>query len=116
MRRDDDYIRELLFEIEGSENLYFYAGLYLEHTYDELKRHTHAKWLCDAGLLMEEEDGVFRITNQGNDYISAIRDEGIWRATKVAAAKAGGVGLGVMKDIAVAFVRQKVADVTGLVI
>ncbi len=87
MKRDDDFIRELLFEIEASDDPYLIADLVMSPSAEDLKRHMHAKWLSDAGLLLEENDGVFRITNQGHDYLAAIRDDGIWKKTKAAASR-----------------------------
>ena len=74
----------------------------------------HARWLADAGLFHEVNRDVFRITNQGHDYLASIKDEGIWRKTKASAASVGGVGLGVMKDIAVAYVKQELAAKLGV--
>lgn len=114
MKRDDDYIRELLFEIEASDEPYLIADLTLNPDPEDLKRCMHAKWLTDAGLFVEENDGVFRITNQGHDYLAAIRDDGVWQKTKAAASSAGGVGLALMKDIALAYVRQELSGRLGL--
>lgn len=114
MKRDDDFIRELLFEIEASEDSYLIAVRIVSPSAEDLKRYMHAKWLSDAGLFVEESDGVFRITNQGHDYLAAIRDDGIWRKAKAAASSAGGVSLGVMKDIAIAYVKQELSVRLGL--
>lgn len=114
MKRDDDFIRSLLFEIEQSEEPYLLAPLKLAPSPEELKRYMHAKWLSDAGLLIEEKRGVFRITNQGHDYLNAIRNDNIWNKTKYAASSAGGVGLGMMKDIAVSYVKQELSDRLGI--
>jgi hypothetical protein len=46
--------------------------------------------------------------------LAAIRDDGVWQKTKAAASTAGGVGLGVMKDIAVAYVRQELSTRLGI--
>ena len=62
----------------------------------------------------EVDSGIFRLTNQGHDYLAAIRDDGIWQKTKEAASSAGGVGLGVMKDIAVAYVKQELSTRLGM--
>lgn len=114
MKRDDDYIRDLLFEAEASEQPYLLAVLVMSPSEADLKRHMHAVWLSDAGFFQEVNKGVFRITNQGHDYLAAIRDDGVWQKTKTAASTAGGVGLGVMKDIAVAYVRQELSDRLGI--
>lgn len=43
MKRDDDFIRELLFEIEASDDPYLIADLVLSPSAEDLKRHMHAK-------------------------------------------------------------------------
>lgn len=114
MKRDDDLIRDLLFEAEASDQPYLLAIMTLNPSEDGLKRHMHAVWLSDAGFFHVVNDGVFRITNQGHDYLAAIRDDGVWRKTKEAASTLGGVGLSVMKDIAVAYVKQELSNRIGI--
>lgn len=114
MKRDDDLIRDLLFEAEDSDEPYLLAVMSMNPSEADLKRHMHAVWLSDAGFFQQVNDGVFRITNQGHDYLAAIRDDGVWKKTKEAASTAGGVGLGVMKDIAVAYVKQELSTRLGL--
>lgn len=114
MKRDDDLIRDLLFEAEASDQPYLLAVMSMNPSEAHLKRHMHAVWLSDAGFFQQVNDGVFRITNQGHDYLAAIRDDSVWKKTKEAASTAGGVGLGVMKDIAVAYVKQELSTRLGL--
>lgn len=116
MKRDDDLIRELLFEAEASDepHILLDGGVVMGASQDDLKRYMHAVWLSDAGLFQEEDKGIFRITNQGHDYLDAIRSEGIWKKTKAAASTMGGVGLGIMKDIATAYVRQELSGQLGI--
>lgn len=114
MKRDDDFIRELLFEAEASDQPYLVAVFVMNPSEADLKRHMHAVWLTDAGFFQEVNKGVFRITNQGHDYLAAIRDEGVWQRTKTAASTVGGVGLSVMKDIAVTYVRQELSERLGI--
>jgi Hypothetical protein (DUF2513) len=66
------------------------------------------------GILCQVGNSVLRITDQGHDYLAAIRGDGVWQKTKAAALTAGGVGLGVMKDIAVAYVRQELSTRLGI--
>jgi hypothetical protein len=73
-----------------------------------------AVWLCDAGLFPAIDEGVYRITNQGQDYLPAIRDDNLWHKTKSASGKLGGVTLGMMTEIAVSFLKRELADRTGL--
>lgn len=114
MKRDDDLIRDLLFEAEDSDEPYLLAVMSMNPSDTDLKRHMHAVWLSDAGFFQQVNDGVFRITNQGHDYLAVIRDDGVWKKTKEAASTAGGVGLSVMKDIAVAYVKQELSTRLGL--
>lgn len=107
-------IRELLFEAQASDQPYLLALRTLAPSEADLKRNMHATWLSDAGFFQEEREGLFRITNQGHDYLAAIRDDGVWQKTKAAASTAGGVGLGVLKDIAVAYVKQELSNRQGL--
>lgn len=114
MVRDDEYIRELLLEAEASDDPYFFAPLALSPSSDDLKRHVHANLLRDAGYVAEVHEAVFRLTNQGHDYLAAIRNDTIWQKTKDGASIVGGVTLGMMKDIALAYVKQEIADKTGI--
>lgn len=109
MKRDDDLIRNLLLEAESSDD-----SLFGPFDDEDEKEYTHAILLCDAGFFHEVQSGIFRITNQGHDYLAAIRDDGVWKKTKEAASTAGGVGLGIMKDIAVAYVKQELSTRLGL--
>ena len=114
MRRDDDYIRQLLLDIEASDELYFLAGLTMSMAAEEQKKHQHAELMCDVGFLAAVNDGVYRMTNHGHDYLAVIRNETIWAKTKKGASKIGGASLGIMKDIAVAYVKQEASDRLGL--
>lgn len=109
MKRNDDLIRDLLFEAEASHDALF--GPFDD---EDEKGYAHAILLCDAGFFHEVDSGIFRLTNQGHDYLAAIRDDGIWQKTKEAASSAGGVGLGVMKDIALAYVKQELSTRLGM--
>ena len=114
MKRDDDYIRTLLIEAEASNDPYILALMTLKPSEDKLRRHVHAEWLADAGFFLEVNNGVFRITNQGHDYLAAIRNDTVWAKTKEGAAKVGGVTLNMMKDIAVSYLKKEIAEKTGL--
>lgn len=114
MQRDDDYIRNLLFEAEDSSEPYIMAVQHLSMSIEEKKRHQHAELLCDAGFFQAVNKGVYRITNQGHDYLAAIRTDTVWNKTKEAANQLGGVTLGIMKDLAVAYVKQEAKTKLGL--
>lgn len=116
MKRDDDFIKQLLIEAEETDDSMLVIFDSLSKDDEDQKRFTHAKWLCDAGYFQEVQRGVFRMTNQGNDYLASIRNEGIWQKTKAAAASMGGVSLGVMKDIAVAYAKQELSTRLGFAV
>ncbi|WP_299855402.1 DUF2513 domain-containing protein [uncultured Roseobacter sp.] len=114
MVRDDDYIRELLLEAEASKDPFILATLAMSAPPEDVKRHVHAELLADAGLFQELNDGVFRITNYGHDYLAAIRDDTIWKKTKAGAAKIGGTTLGMMGELALTYLKQKASEQLGV--
>ena len=113
-KRDDDFLRKMLFEFEQDEEYEFIIGGICGMDDKERKEEYHVKLACDAGLMVEEAESVYRLTSQGHDYIAAIRSDTIWRKTKDGAAKVGGVSLSVMKDIAVAYVKQEIGERLGI--
>lgn len=113
MTRDDEFIRALLLEAEASPQPCIIAGLVIDPDPDDLKRHVHSEWLCDAGLFVPVGRDTYRITNQGHDYLAAIRDEGVWRRTKDVGRQAGGISLSLMVDVAGALLKEKVGAILG---
>ena len=114
MKRDDEYIRELLFEAEESNEPYQMAVLYMNMPPEELKRHQHFELMVDAGLFQAVNSGVYRMTNQGHDYLNAIRNDTVWEKTKAGASQLGGATLGIMKDIAISYLKQELSEKLGL--
>lgn len=114
MKRDDDFIRLMVLQAEESDEIRILAPLYMNPSTKDLKRHFHAELLCDAGLFEATNDGVYRMTNQGHDYAAVIRSNEVWQKTKSGAAMIGGVTLGMMKDLAVGYVKQQAAEKLGI--
>lgn len=114
MERDDDFIRSLLLEYEQGDDIYLLAVLVLNSSREDLKRHHHAELLCDAGYFERVNDGVYRMTTQGYDYLEVIKSENVWKKTKEGAAQLGGTTLAMMKDLAVAYVKQEAAEKLGI--
>lgn len=114
MKRDDDFIRQLLLECEQSDDIHMVARLRLNPSNDEQKRYHHIQLLCDAGYFTPERTHVYRTTKQGYDYLEAIMNETVWAKTKEEVTKLGGVTLGMMKDIAVALVKREAAEKLGI--
>jgi len=114
MKRDDDLIRSLLIEIEESDSSLICAPVYLCMPAEDEQRNYHLELLSDGGLVKEISKGVYRLTNDGHDYIDVIRSNKIWEKTKSGAAQIGGVTLGMMRDIAASYVKQEAAEKLGI--
>ena len=116
MKRDNDLLRELLIEFEAQKSWQIFVHPHLGMTELEITREHHVQLLSDAGFLLEMGDSLYRMTNSGHDYLDAIRNDGIWKKTKDGAASVGGVTLGIMKEIAVAYIKQQVSEKLGITI
>ena len=114
MKRDDDLLRSILFELEEEEDIWStkYAASLLMSP-EERRRLGHVLLLADAGLLAQEGHAV-RLTASGHDYLDAIRNDNIWKRTKDGAAAVGGVTLGILRDIATSYLRQEIAAKLGI--
>lgn len=112
MKRDDDRLRTLMFEIEAHEDPLYVFFLSFDSGRSERETYYHLRLLCDAGFLEEtgETGGEFRMTNQGHDFLASVRDDTVWRKTRTAAAHLSGTSLGILHDIAVGYVRQKLRE------
>jgi hypothetical protein len=107
VKRDHDYLRELLFNAEADEDRLI---LVPHETSGDRRLEHHVDLLCDAGLFAQISESGFRLTNEGHDYLDAIRDDTNWKRTKKMAEKVGGVGLVLMRDIAVGYVKQQITE------
>ncbi|MEP6355829.1 MAG: DUF2513 domain-containing protein [Hyphomicrobiales bacterium] len=114
MKRDDEFIRELLFEFEASNDLYLIAHVSQSASDDDKKRYLHAELLCDAGFFEAVNKGLYRMTNQGYDYLEVIRDNSIWEKTKSGAELIGGATLGILKELAVAYAKDAAKTKLGI--
>ncbi|MBT3140091.1 hypothetical protein DS909_21215 [Phaeobacter gallaeciensis] len=110
MTRDPDIIRKLLFQMEASNEWQFV------HDYEEVDdvELYHHQLMRDLGLVVAYGKFGFRLTSLGHDYVEAIRDDTIWNKTKSGASKVGGMTLGMMKDLAIAYVKQEAKDKLGV--
>ncbi len=68
----------------------------------------------DGGTLGTYLPTRVRIAFDGHDYLDAVRDDGIWKTTKQSLTSIGGGTLAVVKDLAVAFIKQKAKEQLGL--
>ena len=114
MRRDDEFFRSMLLNFEASDESLFIVGGTLSMDEDERKSDFHVRLACDAGLMLEMNPSVYRLTSQGHDYLDAVRSDTVWMKTKKGAAEVGGLTLGLMKDLALAYVKQEAAEKLGI--
>lgn len=115
MKRDHDYLRDLLLTIEAS-------GPFLTKKYkawdiseDDQKYNYHLDLLDDAGYLKKTDDTTFRMTNSGHDFLDTIKDAGIWQQTKSVISETGGsLPLEIFKALATGFLKKKIEKHTGI--
>lgn len=109
MRRDDDYLRELLFKLEANEGWNY---IFSSDTEEDDREYYHLMLLADADLL--EQSGSFgeswRITNAGHDFIALTRQNEAWAKVKAASAKIGGGSVQMLVRIAEGYARQKLTE------
>ncbi|GAB4067983.1 hypothetical protein GCM10028812_24060 [Ancylobacter sonchi] len=120
-----DLIRELLFRLEGTSKplttfVFSYGDEDLSidgRTPDEIV--AHAEMLIDGGLIEASfgasGDLIFRkLTWNGHEFLSAVRDQEIWQRTRAAAGKGGVATLDFIWEIAKAVGKKQLQEKTGL--
>jgi len=119
MRRDDDLIRQLMLDLENADE-----HVTDKHPVDGFNRDEVAYHLAlivksgyaEGKTLYGSTGGdptipnvviVMRLTPNGHDFISTVRDPKIWGKVKERAASvAGGVTLEILKQLGSAVVKQ----------
>ncbi|UWQ42049.1 DUF2513 domain-containing protein [Leisingera aquaemixtae] len=114
MKRNDDLLREMLFEFEADQSGVLHFRKFLSMPQEQIERNHHVSLLSDAGLVTKVSETGFRLTNMGHDYIEAIRSDTVWQKTKDGAAKVGGMTLGMMRDLAFAYLKQEASEKLGI--
>lgn len=110
MKRDDDYMRQLLLDIEAGEDWSFDNILWVEADDEDEKRHFHVLLLADAGFLVRYGRDSYRISNSGHDFLALTRRSESWEATKKAAGHVGGASLQMLLRVAEGLARQKLSE------
>lgn len=112
MRRDEDFSRLLLQELEADSDWIVLHSIEQDSTDEERTKYYHLELLVDAGFLEEngKHGGAFRITNAGHDFLAVTREDKSWRAVKVAANSVGGVTLRMMGELATSFAKQALKE------
>jgi len=114
MKRDDDYLRQILFDAEESDDAMVLVAPDFKNSDKEEKFYHHVDLLCDAGLFAWKGEHAVRLTNSGHDFLAAVRDDTVWRKTKEGAEKVGGLSLGMIRDLALCYVKAEVAKKLGI--
>ncbi|WP_260011648.1 hypothetical protein [Leisingera aquaemixtae] len=69
MKRNDDLLREMLFEFEADQSGVLHFRKFLSMPQEQIERNHHVSLLSDAGLVTQVSETGFRLTNMGHDYI-----------------------------------------------
>ncbi len=116
MKRDMDYIRELLFEIEAAPADELWSREEVNPTPEMPRLSQHLKLLVDATFIEGRHEVYLgggelwydvRLTWKGNEFLDTIRSDAVWKKTKERLAKAGGTAsVQVISEVAGAIVRN----------
>ena len=128
-KRDMDYIRTLMLEIEEGKTDFDTLTLevavalgmekndYLSKS-DAAELELHLELLEDAGWVefYKLNDGwrVKKLTSKGHDFLDSVRDPKIWQRTKSGAEAAGGFTVELLSELAKGFVKHQIKQKTGL--
>lgn len=130
MKRDMDFIRDLLLRIEAGQTSFGpqveapagpetaeQAWGAFEDADSKLQEHIKLlseRRLIDEVVFLDEQILVGRLTWDGQDFVNTIRDPEIWSRTKSGALAAGGWTADLLKDLAKGFIRKKLEETTGV--
>ncbi|MAU51073.1 MAG: hypothetical protein CMN17_01595 [Roseovarius sp.] len=81
MKRDDDLLRDMLFEFETQEDFLILDRNVMRASQEDRRWKYHLYLAADQGLVTPVGAGTYRMTSQGHDFLEAIRDEGLWEET-----------------------------------
>lgn len=113
MRRDDDYMRQILLDMEASPNWQFEGSSGVMAPDDQArKRAYHIGLLLDGGLLtkLDPNGHGVRMTSQGHDFLEVTRQSDAWNAVKAASRKLGGATASMMLRIGEAYAVQRLRE------
>lgn len=111
LKRDLDLVRSILLRVEGAGSALglrdFSSDAYTDDVVAYHLQLMENRGLIDASFTKDWSGSVVKatiggLTWEGADYLDAIRDDGLWRKTKDALARAGAVTFGAVKEVAVA--------------
>ncbi|MGU9981648.1 DUF2513 domain-containing protein [Phreatobacter sp. HK31-P] len=131
MKRDLDFIRDILLQIEAGRRQFSTIssvraanlGLPPDETLSEedaLKLREHLHLLEQNGLIEVEfrslggQVNVRGLTWQGHDFVDSVKDDEIWNKTKKGVQSAGGFTFELIKDLAKGYVKKMIEEKTGV--
>ena len=120
MKRDMDLVRSILLEVEKNPAPDDVMQQLAVPGYETVMVHHHVELLANAGFLTAMERGVLyewwpiALTWEGHEFLDSIRDPEIWQKTRKGASAAGSWTLGILKDLATAYARINIQEVTGV--
>lgn len=125
MKRDFDYVRKILLDIEGGQTEFETIDPDDEDEIDnpdredKVKLAYHLNIMRQAGLIdvMTETFGGYELrglTWEGHDFLDTVCDPEVWRKTKEGAGKVGGLTFGLIKDLGTAYLKHVAKERLGL--
>lgn len=125
VKRDMDFVRDILLAIEQDPNLDGTGGYQFDDPADlgltdrsleELAY--HLTLLIEAGLVVGKTTMhlpiIYRLTWQGHEFLSDVRDPAVWRRTKEGANAAGNAGIQFIWELAKAYGKQLARERLGI--
>ncbi|MCJ2126789.1 DUF2513 domain-containing protein [Methylobacterium sp. J-077] len=116
MKRDMDFIRNILLDVEAGKMQTRYEELIgktdEENGLELDKLRYHYKLIADAGFVTCIKDlslgqVPIDLTWLGCDFVDTIRDDDVWRKTKSGASKAAGAGFGFIVELAKGYAKAE---------
>lgn len=113
VKRDMDVVREILLAIENGLKSFDLSEDFPNSEIDAEQLEYHYDLMVKHGLInqMARSIGggvhVTGLTWEGHDFVDTLRDPEIWKKTKNAASKIGGVSFKAMLEIGKAIAKQE---------
>lgn len=114
MQRDDELIRKLMLEMEAApEPIHDYTRLLDDPAEIDMRTYYHLRLLADAGLVEEmgRFGGMFRMTNDGHDFVGYMKDDKLWNQMRKRAGQAvSNYGVRLLFEVGNGLVKEKLRE------
>jgi hypothetical protein len=124
MKRDMEYVRELLLKIEDGSKVRMESLLPEDATEEDLEKlRYHLGMLVDeAGFVRAIPAHTMRgkywldidLTWRGHEFIETVRDPEVWRRTKEGAKKVGSWSVGLLAEMGKAYLKLVAKEKLGI--